>query len=77
MNHDLEKKLVDLFTHFFEPTEDIRNISMDNCKQWTSLNHIRLIIKLEKAFNIKLPAAKIIETTSFSKLLKLVKAHCK
>ena len=39
--------------------KNIQNLSMQNCKQWDSLNHLRLILDIEKNFGISFEMKKI------------------
>ena len=46
------------------------NISSKNFKKWDSMNHIKLIINLEKTLNKKVSPGKISTLNSYKKLEK-------
>ena len=49
--------------------KNIQNLSMQNCKQWDSLNHLRLILDIEKNFGISFEMKKIPNLKSFKLVL--------
>ena len=44
--------------------------------QWTSFGHIRLILDIERAFGIKIPALLIQRTVSYKNLVELLESLC-
>ena len=52
---------------------DLDNISSSNLPKWDSLNHIKLIISIEKKFNIKFESKIISELNSYLKILDYLK----
>lgn len=48
--------------------------SVDNVEGWDSLNHLKLILAVEQAFNIRFSTAKIPDLTSFEVLLEEIKS---
>ncbi|EIQ8883777.1 acyl carrier protein, partial [Campylobacter coli] len=49
------------------------NINMENCKNWTSLTHIDIIMSLEEEFDIKFNKNELSQLTSQNELLKAIK----
>lgn len=49
--------------------KNTQNLSMQNCKQWDSLNHLRLILDIEKNFGISFEMKKIPNLKSFKLIL--------
>ena len=52
---------------------DLDNISSSNLPKWDSLNHIKLIVSIEKKFNIKFESNIISELNSYLKILDYLK----
>ena len=53
--------------------KNIQNLSMQNCKQWDSLNHLRLILDIEKNFGISFEMKKIPNLKSFKLIFLEIK----
>ncbi|EAC1839778.1 acyl carrier protein [Campylobacter lari] len=49
------------------------NLSMQNCKNWTSLNHIDIIMSLEEEFEIKFNKDELSQLKSQNELLQAIK----
>ncbi|ELH7135248.1 acyl carrier protein [Campylobacter jejuni] len=50
----MEKQFYEILENILETKVDENtNLSMENCKNWTSLAHIDIIMSLEKEFEIK------------------------
>ncbi|ENY3444169.1 acyl carrier protein [Campylobacter jejuni] len=49
------------------------NLSMENCKNWTSLAHIDIIMSLEEEFEIKFSKDELSQLKSQNELLKAIK----
>ncbi|AJC94578.1 acyl carrier protein [Campylobacter volucris] len=49
------------------------NLSMDNCKNWTSLAHIDIIMSLEEEFEIKFNKEELTNLKSQNDLLNSIK----
>ena len=49
--------------------KNLHNLSMQNAKQWDSLNHLRLILEIEKNFNFSFDIKKIPNLKSFKIIL--------
>ncbi|EID4997222.1 acyl carrier protein, partial [Campylobacter coli] len=49
------------------------NLSMKNCKNWTSLAHIDIIMSLEEEFEIKFSKDELSQLKSQNELLKAIK----
>lgn len=56
MNNNKKKILQSCFKDVLKINnfENIDNLNRDELKNWDSLNHVRLILKIEKAFSIKI-----------------------
>ncbi|EBF6064755.1 acyl carrier protein [Campylobacter lari] len=53
------------------------NLSMQNCKNWTSLNHIDIIMSLEEEFEIKFNKDELSQLKSQNELLQAIKSKVK
>lgn len=50
----MEKQFYEILENILETKVDENtNLSMENCKNWTSLTHIDIIMSLEEEFEIK------------------------
>lgn len=50
----MEKQFYEILENILETKVDENtNINMENCKNWTSLTHIEIIMSLEEEFDIK------------------------
>lgn len=66
------EKLEKIFSSIFKikNKKKINNLSMQNCKDWDSLNHLRLILEVEKNFKYSFNISKVPNLKSF-KLISL------
>ena len=49
------------------------NSSQESISEWDSLNHLKLISELEKAFNLKLTLREITDAITFSNIANIIK----
>ncbi|EAL0079748.1 acyl carrier protein [Campylobacter lari] len=50
----MEKQFYEILENILEiKIDENTNINMENCKNWTSLTHIDIIMSLEEEFDIK------------------------
>ncbi len=49
------------------------SLSIANCEEWDSANHMMLIVEIEKSFKIRLKNAEIIKMNSYLKIEKMLK----
>ncbi|EGK8210960.1 acyl carrier protein [Campylobacter coli] len=70
----MEKQFYEILENILETKVDENtNINMENCKNWTSLTHIDIIMSLEEEFDIKFNKNKLSQLTSQNELLKAIK----
>lgn len=50
-------------------------LSSKNCKKWDSLNHVKLILAIEKKFKIKIKPEISLNLLSYSKFLSYLKKN--
>ena len=48
-------------------------IDMKTIATWTSFNHIKIMLAIEKKFDIKIPSNQIMQTTNYCQLCALIK----
>ena len=68
------EKLKPIFDDLFE-IDDLEltpNLTADDVPGWDSLNHIRLILSVQKAFNIKLSAIEVGDLENLGALVRLI-----
>ena len=71
----MKNQLNSIFLNIFRLGKDVDldNISSSTLSKWDSLNHIKLIISIEKKFNIKFESKIISELNSYLKILDYLK----
>ncbi len=74
MNKQMEKKFYEILENILElKVDENSNLSMQNSKNWTSLNHIDIIMSLEEEFNIKFNKDEMRNLKSQNELLQAIK----
>lgn len=48
------------------------NISMDNCEEWDSANHVFIILELQEVFDTKIPVDMIDKLRSYNDIKKFL-----
>ncbi|ECL9532626.1 acyl carrier protein [Campylobacter jejuni] len=70
----MEKQFYEILENILETKVDENtNLSMENCKNWTSLNHIDIIMSLEEELEIKFSKDELSQLKSQNELLKAIK----
>jgi len=67
-NGNVTEKIVQIFDDIFN-IENIKinnNSSQDDIKDWDSIGHVRLMMALEKEFNINIPIEDAVELLIFN-----------
>ena len=74
MYKDIESDLFKIITKVFGLTDNSINMStsQENLENWDSLNHILLIVEIEKKFDIKFKVGEIGELNSAKKIFERV-----
>lgn len=49
------------------------NLSRENCKNWDSMNHVRLVLEIEKELKIKIDNNDAIDLDNFKTFCKFLK----
>ncbi|MBF7042851.1 acyl carrier protein [Campylobacter volucris] len=71
----MEDKFYEILENILETKVDKNsNLSMDNCKNWTSLAHIDIIMSLEEEFEIKFNKEELTNLKSQNDLLNSIKS---
>lgn len=76
-----EQAIYDRLTKIFEDVFDedsiviTPNLTAKDVDGWDSLTHIRLMLTVEKAFNVKFSASEIGKLENVGDLVKLIKAR--
>ena len=78
-NGNVEQALLSIFnqvmnTDFIEPSADI---TMQSVPQWDSLKHLLLMMDIERAFEIEIPADTLASLTRFDLLSHYLREHIK
>ncbi|EAH5640731.1 acyl carrier protein [Campylobacter coli] len=70
----MEKQFYEILENILETKVDKNtNLSMEKCKNWTSLAHIDIIMSLEEEFEIKFSKDELSQLKSQNELLKAIK----
>lgn len=74
MCKDIESDLFKIFAKVFGLMDNSINMStsQENLENWDSLNHILLIVEIEKKFDMKFKVGEISELNSVKKIFKRV-----
>lgn len=78
-NGNVEQALLSIFnqvmnTDFMEPSADI---TMQSVPQWDSLKHLLLMMDIERAFEIEIPADTLASLTSLNSLIQFLNQNVK
>lgn len=68
----MEAKLANIFKTLFDVENFSEELSVDNVKKWDSINHLALIIEIEKEFDLKFSVVESIQMTSVKEIKKLL-----
>ena len=72
-NQFIKNKLETLFKNTFNiKNKDISKASQNNLKNWDSVNHMNLILAIEKEFDITLDNNDVIKLSDFRSCFQLV-----
>ena len=79
MYKDIESDLFKIFAKVFGLMDNSINMStsQENLENWDSLNHILLIVEVEKKFNIKFKVGEISELNSVKKIFERILYYSK
>lgn len=72
---NIENKLILVFKKKFSlqlKNNHIKKLSRENFSKWDSLEHLNLIMMIEKDFKIKFKIKEIVDSKSFTKILKFI-----
>jgi len=66
----MNEKLINLIADCLEIERDKldKNSSINNCEKWDSLRQMRIVLKLEEAFNIEIDEELAMELTSIQEI---------
>jgi acyl carrier protein len=48
------------------------NLDIFNCDEWDSMNHMKLILELERSFSVTFSDDEVFEMTSFKDIFKVI-----
>ena len=79
MYKDIESDLFKIFAKVFGLMDNSINMStsQENLENWDSLNHILLIVEIEKKFDIKFKVGEISELNSVKKIFERILYYSK
>lgn len=71
---DLKKKVRSIIAATFNlpELEQCTNLTVDDVESWTSLGHLKLIMELERTFNVKFSAQQVSEMLSDEVIVRTV-----
>lgn len=73
---EIYDRLTPVFRDVFDDEELTPNAAMtaDDVEEWDSLSHIRLIVSVEKAFDIRIATSELTQLKSVGDLVQLISA---
>jgi acyl carrier protein len=76
MNKQVMEKLTQVFHDVFDDDELVLTpqLSADDVDEWDSLSHIRLILSVQRAFNVKISPAETSRLKNVGELVDLIEA---
>ena len=74
MDNSLIQKKIEKFFLKIIKTKITVNSNNKNVKKWDSLNHIKIVLGIEKEFNIKFALSEFDEINNIKNLKKLIKS---
>ena len=79
MQNENQKKLLQVLRVVLELDENMpaEDISVDNCAQWDSLNHMNLIVAIEDEFNITISEQDMNDMKSYKLIDEILKSYIK
>jgi acyl carrier protein len=69
----LEEQIKNLIKKFFKQKNIDENSSINNIKNWDSLNHVNLINLIEQKYSIKVSFLEMVNISSVKDIIKIVK----
>ena len=75
-DQDIYEKLTPTFRDVFDDDDITPHAAMtaDDVEEWDSLSHIRLVVSVEKAFDIRISTAELSRLKSVGDLVQLISA---
>lgn len=75
-DNNLNKKIEKIFSNIIKKKINLKS-SNKNTVGWDSLNHVKLILSLEKNFKIKFALSEFDQLNSFASIKKIIKSKIK
>lgn len=71
-NNLYERDLINILSKVLKIKEEklSKNINRKNCKVWDSMNHVRIMLELEKITSLKIDSNDAIDLDSFEAIMK-------
>ena len=76
--NNIKDKLINLLSvHFKVPIEDVHNIEFGKTTEWDSMNHLKMILEIEKNFNLKVEENSYSEIINFTSIYNYIQSKLK
>lgn len=74
MTTDLERRLVEVFADILgiDPATVTPDLNPDDCEQWDSLSHLKLVAAIEQEFEVELSPEEQVDMLSFDLVVATV-----
>lgn len=69
----IEDEITDLIRKFFKQKKIDENSSINNIKNWDSLNHVNLINLIAQKYSMKVSFVEMVNISSVKDIIKIVK----
>lgn len=70
----ISEKIIEIISNILNIDKNLitDNINWDNCSEWDSITHIRLILKLESEFNISIQESDVVQMYSVAQIKNII-----
>lgn len=76
--NNIKDKLINLLSvHFKVPIKDVHNIEFGKTTEWDSMNHLKMILEIEKNFNLKVEENSYSEIINFTSIYNYIQSKLK
>ena len=77
MNNNVENRTKEILSNIFNTSVDqiSEDSSPDVIRDWDSLSHVKMIVALEREFDIEFKSSEVISMVSLKKITETIRAY--